>query len=63
MVKQPLNHHGKFIGKDEIFEDLETFNTMRKAYMPRKGIRYYALKLATKFVSKEILKKILMKFR
>lgn len=63
MVKQPLNHHGKFIGKDEIVEDLDALNTMRKAYMPRKGIRYYALKLVTKFVSKETLEKILMKFR
>jgi hypothetical protein len=61
MVKQSLNHDGKFIGKTEIVEDLEAFNIMRKAYMPKKGIRYYALKLVTIFVSKERLKKLLMK--
>lgn len=63
MVKQPLNNNVKFIGKTEVVEDLEAFNTMRKAYMPKKDIRFYALKLVTKFVAKETLKKILMKFR
>ena len=26
LEKQPLNHHGKFIGKAEIIEDLEVSN-------------------------------------
>lgn len=63
MVNQPLNYDGKFIGKTEIVEDLEAFNTLRKAYMPKKGARYYVLKLITIFVSKETIKRILIKFR
>ena len=61
MVKQPLNHKGKFIGKTEIVEDVEAFNIMRKAYMPKRSIRYYALNFVTIFVLKEKLKKILLK--
>jgi len=58
MERQPLNHFGKFIGKAEIFEDLEALSVMRKAYLPRKNARYYVLKVVTLFVSKETLKKI-----
>jgi len=60
-LKQPLNHHGKFIGKAEIVEDLEALSVMRKTYLPKKNIRYYVLKFITIFVSKETLKKLLKK--
>ena len=63
MVKRPLNHNGRFIGKADIVEDFEALAIMRKAYLPKKGIRYYALKFVTIFVSKETLKKLLKKFK
>ena len=63
IVKQPLNHHGKFIGKAEIIEDLEALSVMRKAYLPKKNIRYYMSKFVTIFVSKEALKKLLKRFQ
>ena len=63
LEKQPLNHHGKFIGKAEIIEDLEALSVMRKAYLPKKNIRYYMSKFVTIFVSKEALKKLLKRFQ
>jgi len=63
MVKQSLNHDGKFIGKTEIVEDLEALNIMRKAYKRKKGIRYYMLQFVTVFVSKQTLKRLLKKFK
>jgi len=62
MVKQLLNQNGKFIGKTEIVEDFEALALMRKAYLSKKSVRYYMHILMIKFFSKEILKKILMKF-
>ena len=60
MVKKPLNHHGKFVGKPKIVEDLDTLSVMRKAYMPEKNVRYYIIKFLTIFVPKETLKRLLI---
>ena len=63
IAHQPLNHHGKFIGKDEVVEDLEALSIMRKAYLPKKNIRYFMRKFVTIFVSKKTLKKLLKRFQ
>ena len=63
LEKQPLNHHGKFIGKAEIIEDLKLFQYAEGISLPKKNIRYYMSKVYGTILFPKKRSKLLKRFQ